>query len=266
MSAHTENQSHDRSTKSQPASDAGNKIRGKIEQFLKHVENAELDILINGWRGPIPPDCLGDNWDSAFESDFKQLEPHLTPVERLQFYRMPLAQDLSSFWARTAIEAWMLFLNPTDHCYGEAGILRSPEYLGIKRRALDEIELLLNESGEAPPDVHRGKKVRGKSAESKPSRESTTSIKAKQTMGNPVVGVINPSSLYTLRAFKQQLGITDATLRAARRAGLRVKYVHKQGYVHGQDWIEYIVNADADNRSFGPTSSDDSAVNRRVKG
>lgn len=239
---------------------------GKIERFLKHVRDAELDIFLNGPQGPIPPDCLGENWDYAFESDFKQLAPHLSRVKQLRFYRMPLARHLASFSATTAIEAWMLFLNPADHCYGETGVLRSPEYLAIKRLALDEMELLLNDSSEAPLDVHRGKKVRGQSAESKPSRELATSIRAKQTVGNLAVGVINPDSLYTLRAFKQQLGITDATLRAARRAGLRVKYVHKQGYVHGQDWIEYVVNADADNRYFGPTNSSDSERNPRVKG
>jgi len=266
MSAHTESQSNDRSTKTHSANDAGNEIRGKIEQFLKHVANAELDILLNGWRGPIPPDCLGDNWDSAFESDFKQLEPHLIPVKRIRFYRMPLARDLSSFWATTAIEAWMLFLNPTDHCYGEPGILRSPEYLGIKQNALDEIEILLGDSDETPSNVPRGRKGRGQTAARMPTRELPMPFKTKPPTGNPAVGIIDPSNLYTLRAFKQQLGITDATLRAARRAGLRVKYVHKQGYVHGKDWIEYIENADADNRSFGTAMSGDSERNLRVKG
>ena len=80
------------------------------------------------------------------------------------------------------------------------------------------------------------------------------------------MGVIDPGSLYTLRAFKQQLGITDATLRAARRAGLRVKYVHKQGYVHGQDWIAYIEKADPDNRSFGNGTSSNSERALRAKG
>lgn len=66
-------------------------------------------------------------------------------------------------------------------------------------------------------------------------------------------GVINPDELYTLRAFKQRLGVSDATLRAARRAGLRVTYLHKQGFVYGQDWIDYVLNPDR-SRSSGPTS------------
>ena len=56
-------------------------------------------------------------------------------------------------------------------------------------------------------------------------------------------GVINPDELYTLTAFTQRLGIRQATVRAARRAGLRVYYVHKHAYIHGRDWIEYVLNS-----------------------
>lgn len=63
-------------------------------------------------------------------------------------------------------------------------------------------------------------------------------------------GVIVPNELYTLRAFKKRLGIADSTLRAARRAGLRVTYLHKQGYVYGRDWIDYVLNG---NRADSPT-------------
>jgi hypothetical protein len=54
------------------------------------------------------------------------------------------------------------------------------------------------------------------------------------------VGVINPDELYTLQAFTRRLGVRAATLRTARRAGLRVYYVHKHGYVYGRDWIDYV--------------------------
>ena len=56
-------------------------------------------------------------------------------------------------------------------------------------------------------------------------------------------GVINPDELYTLKAFMRTLGIREATLRSARRAGLRVNYVHKHGYIYGRDWIEYVLNS-----------------------
>ena len=56
-------------------------------------------------------------------------------------------------------------------------------------------------------------------------------------------GVIKPDELYTLQAFTRRLGIQAATLRSARRAGLRVFYVHKHAYVYGRDWIEYVLNS-----------------------
>lgn len=56
-------------------------------------------------------------------------------------------------------------------------------------------------------------------------------------------GVINPEELYTLKAFTRRLGIREATVRSARRAGLRVYYVHKHAYVYGRDWIDYVLKS-----------------------
>lgn len=56
-------------------------------------------------------------------------------------------------------------------------------------------------------------------------------------------GVINPDELYTLKAFTRRLGVQASTVRAARRAGLRVYYVHKHAYVYGRDWIDYVLNS-----------------------
>lgn len=69
-------------------------------------------------------------------------------------------------------------------------------------------------------------------------------------------GVINPHELYTLSAFTRRLGIRQATVRAARRAGLRVYYVHKLAYIHGSDWIEYVLthkDRQAGHSSSSPT-------------
>ena len=74
------------------------------------------------------------------------------------------------------------------------------------------------------------------------------------TTNESTIGVINPDELYTLRAFKKRLGISDATLRSARRHGLQVRYLHKQGYVHGGDWIQYVLNSDS--RSVHRPTSD----------
>lgn len=65
-------------------------------------------------------------------------------------------------------------------------------------------------------------------------------MKTNTTQINP--GIVFPEALYTITALKNCLGITDATLRAARRQGLTVYYPHKQGYVLGQDWIEHVTS------------------------
>lgn len=67
-------------------------------------------------------------------------------------------------------------------------------------------------------------------------------------------GVICPDELYTLEALKRRLGIRDATLRAARRAGLCVYYKHGRGFVRGEDWIAYICNPDEQASSPGGVS------------
>lgn len=61
-----------------------------------------------------------------------------------------------------------------------------------------------------------------------------------ETVESIASGVINPDELYTLKAFTQRLGIRASTLRSARRAGLRVYYVHKHAYIYGRDWIDYV--------------------------
>lgn len=53
-------------------------------------------------------------------------------------------------------------------------------------------------------------------------------------------GVIRRDELYTLSEFKLSLKVSDATLRSARRAGLRVYYMHKHAYIFGGDWIDYV--------------------------
>ena len=64
------------------------------------------------------------------------------------------------------------------------------------------------------------------------------------TGNDSVTGVINPDELYTLKAFTDRLGIRAATVRSARRAGLRVYYVHKHAYIYGRDWIEYVLTSE----------------------
>lgn len=62
-----------------------------------------------------------------------------------------------------------------------------------------------------------------------------------RSVGYTGPGVIRPEELYTIAELKNRLGVTNSTLRAARRSGLRVYYKHKHAYVYGRDWIEYVI-------------------------
>lgn len=61
----------------------------------------------------------------------------------------------------------------------------------------------------------------------------------------PASGMIQGDSLYTLEEFKKRLRVKDATIRAARRAGFRIRYLHGRAFIFGRDWIDYVCAADA---------------------
>lgn len=51
---------------------------------------------------------------------------------------------------------------------------------------------------------------------------------------------IEPQNAYPLRDFQRRTGFGDSAMRAARKAGLRVIYLHKRPFVLGHDFIEYL--------------------------
>ena len=51
---------------------------------------------------------------------------------------------------------------------------------------------------------------------------------------------IQPECLYSLREAMQRTGWGKSGMRAARRAGLPVKYVGRKAYLLGRDIIDYI--------------------------
>lgn len=78
-----------------------------------------------------------------------------------------------------------------------------------------------------------------------------------------IVGVIEPNCLYTLREFQKRIGVAASTLRAARRAGLKVHYVHRQAYVYGRDWVDYVL---ASNRTSPQDAASPSPADMRSAG
>ena len=56
-------------------------------------------------------------------------------------------------------------------------------------------------------------------------------------------GPIDPATCYPLADFQRRTGFGDAAMRAARKAGLRVIYVHKRPFILGADFILYLQEA-----------------------
>ena len=71
-------------------------------------------------------------------------------------------------------------------------------------------------------------------------------------------GEIQRDGLYSLAEFTKRTGLKDWAIRAARREGFRVLYVHNRAYICGGDWIDYCMQtATADPiPDAGPTDAD----------
>jgi len=73
--------------------------------------------------------------------------------------------------------------------------------------------------------------------------------KAKQATKTPprrtLPGEIRSDAVYTLYEFKRRSGMQDWAFRAARRKGLQVLRLGRNGYVHGADWIKFLRDQEA---------------------
>lgn len=56
-----------------------------------------------------------------------------------------------------------------------------------------------------------------------------------------VLDAIDPMRLYPKRAFQRVSGFGDAAWRAARKNGLVVRQLHGRSFVHGADFIRYVL-------------------------
>ena len=67
--------------------------------------------------------------------------------------------------------------------------------------------------------------------------------------------VIEPHLLYGLAEFQRLTGMGRHALRAARRAGLEVKYTAGRGWIRGQAWIDYVVRMGGDEHHGGGSTA-----------
>lgn len=53
-------------------------------------------------------------------------------------------------------------------------------------------------------------------------------------------GIVEVDAVYQKAEFLSRVGLGEAAFRSARRAGLKVAYVHGKAYIRGRDWLDYL--------------------------
>ena len=65
---------------------------------------------------------------------------------------------------------------------------------------------------------------------------------------------IEPDVLYRLDELQRRCGLAKHGMRMARRAGLKVSYLHRRCFVLGRDWIDYVQSHGAAERPLPPAN------------
>lgn len=122
-----------------------------IDTISSHIGRAEREIRENAHRGRIPPICYGDPWDEGFASAYQALSPYLCRFRKQRYFPVPpgLAYCPTPIKAETALQAQMIFLNPTAELFGEPGVLDDAEYKTIKASGMRELHELARRNGMA---------------------------------------------------------------------------------------------------------------------
>lgn len=90
-----------------------------------------------------------DRWHQDLEDAYLLVRPLLVPVTRSRMFHQ-LPGGINPFEAENYHHALMLLLNPPERWFENVGVLRSPEYVALKREAENE-ELLATGTGLAAP-------------------------------------------------------------------------------------------------------------------
>lgn len=106
----------------------------KFDNYWRTITRNEE--FIRQWGHNACPDWEG-KWHQDLEDAYSHVRPLLVSVtKRRIFYGLP--GDLNPFEAENYHHALMLILNPPERWFGNTGMLRSPEYLALKRRVEEE--------------------------------------------------------------------------------------------------------------------------------
>lgn len=70
-------------------------------------------------------------------------------------------------------------------------------------------------------------------------------------MATATMTPISPTELYPIKLFRRLAGLGPHAMRQARAKGLKVRYVGKNAYIKGQDFIDYVDQNATDTRNPG---------------
>ena len=115
----------------------------RCDNYWRTITRNEEFIRQNGHHGC--PDWE-DKWHQDLEDAYLQVRPLLTSVtQRRMFHSLP--GGLNPFEAENYHHALVLVLNPPELWFGNMGMLRSPEYLSLKRGAQESEHVISNLPG-----------------------------------------------------------------------------------------------------------------------
>jgi hypothetical protein len=70
------------------------------------------------------------------------------------------------------------------------------------------------------------------------------------------LGPILPEALYPRKVFQRLSGWQDGAFTEARRAGLKVRYLHGRSFILGQDAIDYVLSAGKTEKTTAKAGAD----------
>jgi hypothetical protein len=160
----------------------GNDVSGSqfveaFEAFWTEVDRAESHVRQCGHVGWHPD--YRDEESVPLTLAYVAIEPFLRPLSTRRLFRVPHdARGMNPYVASNAHQALMFFLNAPKALFGQVGLLRSAEYLEIKREAHEELRQLQSS------DVAMKREAQ-EAAKSAPEEEGKPVSRSQKKRGRP---------------------------------------------------------------------------------
>jgi hypothetical protein len=138
-----------------------NKLVETFDRFWTEVDRAEHFVHQHGHLDWQPH--YRDYENRPLLLAYDAVEPFLRRLSRNRLVQVPHeARGMNPYEAANAHQALMIFLNPPEALFGQVGLLRSAEYLEIKREAYEELRQTQSALAGRGEQVPRSQGMRGR--------------------------------------------------------------------------------------------------------